>query len=320
MAKTKNRFRVKNNNFIDSALVNDQTYYDYLERFKNIALSMFEWVNLPKSMNPRFLELCLYYLGNAALLKDKNIGFINTKECDRGYINFYEQPTELTCYSFNINEYRKNYLGLDLLENDSPEDYGVLVMNNWSRYPTCTSLELFAYRLYELERTIDVNVKAQKTPVMITVDENQRLLMENLFNQYDGNQPFIFGDRNQLNDGVIKAIKTEAPFVVDKLQKQKQEIFNEALTFLGINNIQAEKRERLNTEEATENNELINLNLENFLAPRKEACRLFNELFGLTGDKAIDVKVRSDLYNIIKQEESIITDYSKDSEEVVNNG
>ena len=81
-------------------------------------------------------------------------------------------------------------------------------------------------------------------------------------------------------------------------------------------------RERLNTEEATENNELINFNLESMLAPRKEACRLFNKLFNLEGDKAIDVKVRSDLFNVIKQEESIITGYNKNPEdkEVKDNG
>ncbi len=322
MAKAKNRLRVKNQQFIDSAIVNDETYFDYLERFKRIALSMFEWVNLPESMNSLFLEKCLYYLGSAAFLKDSTIGFINTKACDRGNLNFYDQPTEVTCYSYGVNEYKKNYLGFNLLEDQKPEDFCILVMNNWDRYPTAYSMELFSYRLYELERTIDVNVKAQKTPVVITVDENQRLMMTNLFNQYDGNQPFIFGDKNQLKDGVIKALKTDAPYVVDKLQKQKQEVFNEVLTFLGINNIAAEKRERLNTEEATENNELINFNLESMLAPRKEACKLFNKLFNLEGDKAIDVKVRSDLFNIIKQEESIITGYDKDpeDEEVKDNG
>ena len=67
----------KNNlKFKDSALVNDATYFDYLNRFKKIALSMFEWVNLPKSMNSRWLELCLYYDGQACFLKDKKFGFM----------------------------------------------------------------------------------------------------------------------------------------------------------------------------------------------------------------------------------------------------
>ena len=73
-----------------------------------------------------------------------------------------------------------------------------------------------------------------------------------------------------------------------------------------------EKAERLITDEANSNNELINLNLQASLAPRKEACREFNELFGLTGtDKEIDVRVRSDLHNIIKNAQSIVSDYKE---------
>ena len=75
MKKGKN-FR-DNYKFTDSLRINDATYIDYLERFKRIALSMFEWVNLPKSMNARWLERCLYYNGQVALLKDKKYGFIN---------------------------------------------------------------------------------------------------------------------------------------------------------------------------------------------------------------------------------------------------
>ena len=79
----------------------------------------------------------------------------------------------------------------------------------------------------------------------------------------------------------------------------------------GWKNINIDKKERLITGEANANNELINLNLQSFLAPRQEACKRFNDLFGLTGtDKEISVKLRSDLYNIIKQEESIVNDYN----------
>ena len=100
----------------------------------------------------------------------------------------------------------------------------------------------------------------------------------------------------------------------------KKEIWNEALTFLGINNIMVDKKERLITDEANSNNELINLNLQSFLAPRQLACKQFNELMGWTGtDKEISVRVRSDLHNIIKEMESIVMDYNTD-EEVVDNG
>ena len=324
MKKNKNKkFKLNNAEFIDSMLANDLTYFDYLERFKKIALSMFEWENLPESMNERYLEECLYYKGQASLLKDKTFGFINTQCCSNGQINIYGLPTALNCFSFGYSEDRKLYTGLK--DEKSEEEDCILVMNNWECIPTASTLELFAYRLYEAERTCDVNIKAQKTPVLITVDETQRLTMENIYSQYDGNKPVIFGDKNQLNGQVLKAISTEAPYVVDKISEYKKDIWNEALTFLGIQNIAVNKKERLVTDEANYNNEVTNLNLQSFLIPRQEACKKFNELFGLTGtDKEIRVRVRSDLNNIIKQEESIVKDYDNDGiideGEVVVNG
>ena len=173
-------------------------------------------------------------------------------------------------------------------------------------------MELFALRLYEAEQTAMVNIKAQKTPVLLLMDEKQRLTMENLYSQYEGNRPVIFGDKNSLGENVIKAINTQAPFIADKIIDYKKEIWNEALTFLGINNIMVDKKERLIKDEANSNNELINLNLLSYLAPREEACRQFNEKFGFTGtDKEISVRVRSDLHNIIKNAQSIVQDFKK---------
>lgn len=231
MAKNINK-RYKNNyQFIDSALSNDETYWDYLERFKKIALSMFEWVNLPKSMNSMYLEKCLYYLGQATLLKDEKYGFINTRASSNGYINIYGYPTSLNCYSYEYNSTRKLYSGLNK-ENNNEFEECILVQNNWERIPTAGTLELFAYRLYEAEQTAMINIQAQKTPILILTDEKQRLTMENLYQKYNGNQPVIFGDKNNLDFDKVKALKTDAPFVADKIMEYKKEIWNEALTFL----------------------------------------------------------------------------------------
>lgn len=231
--KRKNLNMRNNYKFIDSAMLNNETLFDYLDRFKKVALSIFEWCNLPKTMNAMWLEKCLYYKGQASLLKDKNFGFINTNCCTNGKLNIYGLPISLNCYSFEYNEIRKLYNGLVDIEDKSSEyDEAILVMNNWEKLPTCYSMELFALRLYEAERTADVNIKAQKTPVLLLVDDKQRLTMENLYSQYDGNRPFIFGDKQNISENQIKSINTEAPFIADKIIDYKKEIWNEALTFL----------------------------------------------------------------------------------------
>lgn len=298
-----------NREFTDSAVLNTETYLNYLERLKQVAISQFEWLNLPSSMNAQFLERCLYEFGKASLLKTKEYGFINAKAVGSSDLNIYMLPSSINCFSTDsLNEERKLYNGF-LDEETSEYDYCILVKNNQDMIPTEPTLRLFAWRLYEAERTCDVNIKAQKTPVLIVGDESLKLAMKNLFEKYEGNEPVIYADKKQLGTDTLRALKTDAPFIADKVMEYKKEIWNEALTFLGINNINVEKRERLVKEEANANNELVNLNLQNRLLVRKEACKQFNELFNLTGNNAIDVRVRSDLTNAIKTYDSVASDY-----------
>jgi hypothetical protein len=164
---------------------------------------------------------------------------------------------------------------------------------------------MYARRLYEIERTLDVNVKAQKTPVLITCSENQRLTMKNLYMQYDGNEPFIFGDKN-LDLNSIKVLKTDAPFLGDQLNMLKREIFNEALTYLGISNINVQKKERMVTDEVTRNMGSIEAQKYTRLNARKDACKKINKMFGLE----IDVEYRED----IKLMEDVIRDVNEPDE------
>ena len=288
--------------FKDAVLLNDASYFDYLDRMRKIALSMFEWENLPDSMNARYLEMTLFYKGQAGLLYDKDYGFINTQATDSGYINIYGLPSRIQCYSYRYNEMRDLYVK----GSGEPIDKeAILVLNNYDRTPTATSLQLFAYRLAQAQRTADVNIMAQRTPILITTDQRQEFSMRKLYEQYDGNTPVIYADKNSgLNPDAVRAIKTDAPFIATDILQYKILIWNEFLSFLGISNLD-EKRERLISSEIDSNNELVNMNLQSYLIPRKKACEEFNQKYGTN----IDVKVRSDLYNIIKQYESVTNEY-----------
>lgn len=304
--------------FRDAMILNSETYADYLGRMKKICLSMFEWKNLPPSMNARFLEMCLYYNGQAAMLYDENYGYMNTMAADGGYINIYGLPTEVQCYSYRFNQRRSLFT---LTSGEEKDKECILVMNNYERIPTQSTVILFAKRLAEAQRTADVNIQAQRTPILIATDQKQYFTLKKMYEEYDGNTPAIFADKNLIDPNSLKAIKTEAPFIAQNIMDYKREIWNEFLTTMGISNL-SEKRERMISNEVDSNNELINLNLQALLAPRKEACQLFNEKYGLLGDKAIDVKVRSDLYNIVKQFESVTDEY-RDSvrmEELIEKG
>lgn len=296
------------NKFKDFMYINDDTYIDYLERLKKIAISLFEWKNLPESMDARFLELALYYTGQAAMLEGEGGVLINTKACTAGDINIYELPTSINCYSVGFNKTKKVFDGF-VADGVDKSEYAVHVLNNLNRCATAYTIELFAYRMYLAQRTADINISVNKMPFIITTDENQRLTMENLFNQIDANKPAIFGDKDSLSNlkEAVKVLPTNPPYIADKLLDYKKQIFNEALEFLGINYL-SEKKERLISNEVNSNNELINLNLQSYLVPRQKAAEEFNRLFGTN----VEVKVRSDLYNIIKEQESIVSDYNGD--------
>ena len=311
MSKKNKKIKTNSTDFLSSLYLNELQYVDYIERIKKICLSMFEWINLPSSMNSRYLEECLFYLGQASLLYDDKYGFINTKCTSDGRINIYGLPTDLTCYSYDYHTTRRLYVGLNGDEKQINKE-AILVMNNYERIPTLSTCELFAKKLTNADLTAYINIQNQKTPVLILCNENQRLTLENMYSQYEGNRPVIYGDSDNININAIKSIDTKVPFIADKVMEYKKEIWNELLTFLGINNLMLEKKERLVSDEANSNNELINMNLQSFLIPRQEACKKFNELFGLTGtDKEISVRVRSDLYNTIKKELSTTTDLLK---------
>ena len=268
-----------------SAQINNQTYIDYYQRLMEFAINMFEWRNLPPTVDERFLELTLYEKGYCLYFNDEVVGNLALTCTIGGMLDVYRIPTERR--AFAVNGYNKICTSQD----------SVLIFNNYLHTPTILTIELFARRLYEIERTIDVNVKAQKTPSLVLASEQQRLTMINLYMQYDGNEPFIFGDKDMEFDG-IKCLKTDAPYVADKLQVLKHQIWNEALTFCGIENSNQDKKERLVADEVGSNYGNIEAQRNVMLNARRQAADKINRMFGTN----IEVGFRSSLNTMVNSE------------------
>lgn len=309
--------RKARNNLEDAVLMNNATYFDYLERFKRIALSMFDWSNLPDSMDARYLERCLYYTGQAAMLYLEPYGYINTKSATSGKLNLYGLPTRIRCYSYGeINTSRRVFNGVSEAvakingyeddTDDTRQTEAILVLNNWEGVATANTVELFAMRMAIAERAIDVNIRAQKTPFVLVTNQNKRLSMMNALDQVDKNAMMVVVEQNQLDAESFKTLQTSAPYVADKLTDYKRGIWNEFLTYIGVDNI-SEKRERMISAETMSNNECVNLNMMASLKTREKAAKEFNQKYG----KNIEVKLRSDIFNIIKSTESIVMDSLK---------
>lgn len=258
----------KKTQFWESAKLNNSTFRQYFNRLTELSVSMFEWKNLPDTVDERFLELTLFGDGMAVFFIDEEVGYLALRTMIGGRLNLYQIPTERTAYASN------GY------NNHLDETNSVLIFNNLIHTNSTLDVEMFARRLYNLDRAIDVNANAQKTPVLISCDETQRLTLKNLYKQYDGNEPFIFGDKGLRADS-LKAISTGAPYVADKLYQLKTQIWNEALTYLGISNINISKKERLITDEVMRNQGGVIASRYSRLQARRQACKEINKMFGL---------------------------------------
>ena len=280
----------------ESALLNNRTYLQYYNRLLELAINMYEWKNLPDSVDERFLELTLFSDGMAVFFRDDILGELCLQCMIGGELDVYRIPIDRTAYATNGYQMRLN------------SQNSVIIFNNYTHTNSMLDVEMYARRLYEIERTIDVNVKAQKTPLIVRATENQRLTMKNLYMQYDGNEPFIFGDNN-LDMDAIKVLPTNAPYVADKLNILKRQIWNEALTYLGIENSNTEKKERLVSDEVNSN--LGGVAAQRFcrLNARRKAADQINKMFGLN----IEVDFREEVKEMFKEdnetEEKEVTSY-----------
>lgn len=263
--------------FCESAYMNNRTYLQYYNRLTELALSMFEWNNLPESVDQRFLEMCLFSDGMCVFFKDEVLGHLALQCMIGGNLDVYRIPMERTAYA--TNGYNKH-----LDKSDS-----VIIFNNYLHTNSMLDIEMFAKRLYNLDRAIDVNANAQKTPVLIQCDETERLMMKNLYKQYEGNEPFIFGSK-ELNAKGLTVLKTDAPYVADKLYELKTQLWNEALTYLGISNTNVTKKERMISDEVIRSMGGVIASRYSRLESRRQACEQINKMFGLD----ISVEYRAD--------------------------
>jgi hypothetical protein len=256
---------------------NHATYYMYYNRLKDYALSMFEWDGLPDSVSERYLEIVMYRDGRTVFFKDPELGFMTLPVTIGSTINAYEDPTGYVAYSVNYPQ-----------RNLTPDE-AVVIYNSYSRTAMMPIIEQFARRLAHVERAMDVNIQATKTPVLILADESQRLTMLNAYMQYNGNEPFIFGNKSGFDKDAFKVLKTDAPLYTDKLMQYRHDLWNNAMTFLGIGNAKQDKRERLVSDEVAANDEQIQSSRFVWLQARQDACMKINNMFGL--NLSVDFKL-----------------------------
>ena len=260
--------RVKNKEFWKSRIKKSREFIQYYERLTELSISMFEWTGLPDTVDTRFLELALFGEGMAVFFEDEVLGYLALRCMIGPGLNVYQIP--IGRRAFATNGYQRK---LD-------ETNSVIIFNNLMHTNSINDVEIFAERLAELDQAIDVNARAQKTPMLIRCNEHQRLPLTNLYQQYDGNEPIIFAD-DELSSQPITAINTGAPYVAGELYMLKTQYWNEALTYLGISNMNVQKKERLIRDEVMRQIGGTIASRYSRLEARRQACEQINQMFGL---------------------------------------
>jgi hypothetical protein len=307
MARNRRKQGFNSNGFVGVTQENNWSthYYQYLS---SLAYQLFEWEGLPESIDPRYLEMSLHSYGYVGFYNDPKIGFIAVQGAVSGKIDHYLLPTHFHANTptyqntFKLYNYRDmKPEGKELLKT------GVVIWNNDFHFSSLPSIQLFSENLAEIKEIINVNLNAQKTPVLLLANDMNRLSIVNAYKQFNGNEPVIIANES-INTDSFQVLKTDAPYVVDKINIYRNAIWNEFMTFLGIKNTNLEKKERMITDEANSNNEQIEASGNIFLKSRQEACDKINELYGTN----ISVKMRTDIVDEIA---SNLTDVDEGEED-----
>ena len=264
----------------ESASLNNGSFAYYYYRLMDLAISQFEWSNLPESVDERFLEKTLFRDGQAIYFNDEALGDLVLQCALNGGFDVYGIPVRRRAYA--VNGYQRNL----------NKDNSVIIYNNQLHENTEPIIWHFARRLWDLDRTIDINAKAQKTPILLKGTERQQLSLQQIYEQYDGNKPVIYGDSNMTIEP-IQVLKTDAPFVADRIQELRNQIWNEAISFLGISNVSYQKKERMVTDEVMRQMGGTIASRNSRLEARRQAAEKINKMF----NQEIEVNFRENSEN-----------------------
>ena len=261
---------------------NQDTATMFMWRLMNLAISVFKWDNLPEGVDERMLEFWLLRDGFVGFFYDEALKSDERRRAPGGYAvlpmmiqgqwDIYEYPRDRRAYAVNGFNY------------DCTEDNSVIIFQNYLRVPMWLTLWQYAARLAETQRTIDINSKQQRTARVIRCRDDERLTYLNAAKEVDEGRNWVHGDK-ALDLDAFQVFDITTPYVGNELQTYKHQLWNEALTYLGIENVNTDKKERLISDEVV--NSMGDVEAERFtrLNARKQACEEINKLFGL------DVKV-----------------------------
>lgn len=278
-------------------------------KFKEIALNMFIWEGLPEGVEADIIEGYLYERGQVMFFEDPNLSYLT-----------------LPCFGHSPNVYNRhqmcrveghNYTREVTIDPERKGVVGVVIKNTYLKMSTEAIVHYYCSKLTDIDQTIDVNVKANKSPIIFEGDDKALLTMKNIYQQITDNEPVLYVNKMKgEGETSLNAIKTDVPFIALELRNLYRDYEAEILTYLGINNSPRDKKERVQSAEVDSNNEHIVSHLDKMLTARQEAVEKINKLFGLSMSVKVNPELEAEELELEMEEEQV----EEKEEEVGNDG
>ena len=182
----------------------------------------------------------------------------------------YNNVVTLNLVAFNDTD---NTTPHETLENNKDV---VVVYAHVSHTSIRKMLEKYIDELVEIEICKKVNIDNLKLTRLIkcSIEDKPRLLQ--LLNRIYAGESASVIDAYDLT--ALENILNPAPYIIDKLEIEKQNIISNALTFLGVDNVNYEKKERLIKDEVNSNNQIIYQSGNAFIDEIDKGFKVLNEL------------------------------------------
>lgn len=263
-----NKNKKKNTYVIPSGAVSEISgfYYKWMTYIERLAMSRFQWNNLPEGCSERYLERILMMMGQAVFFKHEET-LMATKVAINGKFTVYHDPTSMISIGDNGWHYQ------------IPAGEGVMVYDTLLRknqYPILTD---FATELAELDGIRRTNRRQQRAQVIITAPESRQADLQRMLKDLTMNEWVGMTVEKGLAESV-EAVKLGIDYKQSDFQEEETNIINKIYSFLGIEHLPYEKSERLVTSEASIATDAIARIREDALLARQFAAEQVNEMYG----------------------------------------
>lgn len=264
---------------INSQLNNLKTYEMYKRQFMTLAENVFEYENLPEFIDVSYMNKILVRQGSIAFFYDDVLQeVVALPYTNMGKLDIYGRPTSIMVRALNGKYYRKL----------NPGEFVIMYDNN-GRYPIYMDILQYAERMGQVTRTMDINIDQQKTPRVWLTRADKEKSIKDLLNNVDSYSESVL-TYDDINLDETQCILEPAPYVADKLQDSKENVYNEFLRLIGVASVTEQKKERLITDEVQASQGGTIASRFSRYQPREKAIKLINEKFGKYLKKEIKVK------------------------------